>query len=572
MHQVTSSITVHYDVPMRLEDGTFLATDIYRPAQQGRFPTILIRTPYDKLATPGMVVFDGFDTLGAVRAGYVVAIQDVRGTSASGGDLRQFHHEADDGAAAIAWAAAQDWSNGLVGMTGCSYCAATQLLAAIRRPPALKAIVPAITGSEYYEGWMYQGGAFQLGFALHWAADMAYADMLVREARGEDVSAGREMLESVVEDIWGAFRRLPLMELPDSTAWLRNYGEWLAHPDRDEFWHATAINDQYARIDVPALHMAGWNDIFLKGSLENFVGLRSGAASEHARQGQRLIVSPWGHDMPQEFIGEVLLGPPGNPLHVNVPLTQLDFFDQHLKGQPAEESAPVRIFVMGANEWRDEADWPLARAMPIRFYLSAGAALSHEAPTDQEPDEFIYDPRDPVPTVGGNTYLPGSGFFSGPRDRRSVEQRPDVLVYTSPPLEDDLQVIGPVSATLSVATSAPDTDFTVALVDVHPDGRAIGVIDGILRLRYRDGLDRQVLAQPDQVYEIEVSLVATAMVFKAGHRIRVEVSSSNFPRFDRNPNHGGVIAEATPSDLTAARQRVFHDPYRASFITLPIVE
>jgi putative CocE/NonD family hydrolase len=231
----------------------------------------------------------------------------------------------------------------------------------------------------------------------------------------------------------------------------------------------------------------------------------------------------------------------------------------------------VRIFVMGANEWRDETEWPLARAVPTRLYLRANGALSREAPADEEPDEFSYDPRDPVPTVGGSTYLPGSGFFSGPRDRRTIEQRPDVLVYTSDPLQDDLEVIGPVKATLTVSTSAPDTDFTVALVDVHPDGRAMGVIDGILRLRYRQGLDRQVLAQPGQIYEIDVDLVATANVFRAGHLIRVEVSSSNFPRFDRNPNNGGVIAEATVMDLATARQRVFHDRRRASFITLPTV-
>ena len=572
MARPTSSTVVDYDVPMRLGDGTLLATDVYRPAEAGRYPTILIRTPYGKSATPITLALDGFDTMSTVRAGYVVAIQDVRGTSASAGHMRHFQHEAHDGAEAIAWAAAQQWSDGSVGMTGCSYDAATQLLSATRTPPALKAIVPAITGSDYHDGWTYQGGAFQLGFVLHWAAEMAYVEMLNREARGEDVSAGRETLEAVIDDMWAAFWRLPLVELPESSPWLRNYGEWLAHPDRDDFWRATSVREQHHRIDVPALHIAGWNDIFLRGSLENFRGLRDGAASEHARQAQRLIVTPWGHDTPREFVGDVHLGPAGNPLNVNLAQTQLEFFDHHLKGESAGDVAPVRIFVMGANEWRDETDWPLAGAIPMRLYLRSGGELSREAPADEQPDEFSYDPRDPVPTAGGNTYLPGSGFFSGPRDRRSIEERPDVLVYTSEPLQDDLQVIGPVSATLSVATSAADTDFTVALVDVHPDGRAMGVVDGILRLRYRHGLDRQVLAEPDRVYEIEVDLVATANVFKVGHRIRVEVSSSNFPRFDRNPNNGGVIAAATAGDLRTARQRVFHDRDRASFITLPTVK
>jgi hypothetical protein len=570
--RLRSSTVVDYDVPVWLADGTQLATDVYRPAEPGRYPTILIRTPYGKSATPNTLALDGFDTMSTVRAGYVVAIQDVRGTSGSAGRMRHFHDEAADGAEAIAWAASQPWSDGSVGMTGCSYDAATQLLAATRTPPPLKAIVPAITGSDYHDGWTYQGGALQLGFVLHWAAEMAYVEMLNRGARGEDVSAGRESLETVIDDIWAAFWRLPLTDLPESSPWFRNYGEWLAHPDRDDFWRTTSVRERYDRIDVPALHIAGWNDIFLKGSLENFVGLRDGAASEHAREAQRLIITPWGHDAPREFIGDVLLGPVGNPLNVNLALAQLEFFDHHLKGAPAGEAAPVRIFVMGANEWRDETGWPLARAVPMRLYLRSDGELSPEPPADDRPDEFSYDPRDPVPTVGGNTYLPGSGFFSGPRDRRSVEQRADVLVYTSEPLQNDLQVIGPVRATLSVATSAADTDFTVALVDVHPDGRAMGVVDGILRLRYRHGLQRQVLAEPGRVYEIEVDLIATANVFKAGHRIRVEVSSSNFPRFDRNPNNGGVIAAATASDLTTARQRVFHDRDRASYVTLPTVK
>ena len=246
------------------------------------------------------------------------------------------------------------------------------------------------------------------------------------------------------------------------------------------------------------------------------------------------------------------------------------FLAAAVRGEPSD-LPPVRIFVMGANRWRDEDAWPLARAVDTRFYLRAGGGLSREVPGEEACDRFRFDPDDPVPTVGGNTLFRDSGRFLGPRDRRRVHGRSDVLVYQSEPLEQDIEVTGSLKATLHVSTSARDTDFTVALLDVHPDGRAIGIADGILRLRYRDGLDRPVLATPGDVYEIEVDLVATSNVFKAGHRIGVEVSSSNFPRFDRNPNHGGVIAEAGRGDFVVAHQRVFHDADRPSWITLPIV-
>ena len=564
-------LIVDYDVPVPMRDGTVLATDVFRPAALGRYPVILVRTPYDKLAEAARLVTFGVDPLAAVRAGYVVVIQDVRGAFASQGRFRHFRDESDDGAVSVGWAASQEWSDGAVAMAGGSYLGAAQLLAAIRTPPALKAIAPVITASEYYEGWTYQGGAFQLGFALVWAAGMAYADLGRRNELGEDVTADREVLESIVADPWDAFKLLPLAELPRRTRLLANYGEWLSHPDRDEFWRATAINEHYGSIDVPALHIAGWHDIFLKGSLENYMGLRAGAASAHARDNQRLIVAPWGHALPNEFVGDVWFGAAANPMTLNLHASHLEFFDAFLKGEPLVERAPVRIFVMGANLWRDEENWPIARAVQTRFYLRAGGKLTREAPAEEAADDFVYDPRDPVPTVGGNTLLPGGGFFMGPRDRRSIEGRPDVLVYTTDMLAEDVEVTGPMTARLQVTTSARDTDFTVALVDVYPDGRAIGIADGILRLRYRNGFETQHLAEPAEVYEIEIELGAISNLFQAGHRIRVEVASSNFPRFDRNPNHGGTIAEANWSDFVVATQRILHDANRASYITLPVI-
>jgi uncharacterized protein len=582
----TTSTTVEYGLSVPMRDGTRQAADVFRPTTPGPHPTLLMRTPYNKLATPTSGHLFFFDFLAAARAGYAVVVQDVRGRYASEGRFRQFEDETSDGADSIAWLLEQDWCNGSVGLFGGSYAGATQYLATLSKPGAVKAIVPALTASEYYEGWTYQGGAFQLGFALMWAAGLAYTDLLTRERRGEDVSEGREGLEAIATDVWAAYKRLPLVDLSqDSAPWLSTYADWLAHPTRDDYWQATAVNERYADIDIPALHIAGWNDIFLKGSLENYAGMRAAAPSDQTRAQQRLIVTPWGHSaghgasVGQLWYGsaaEYVYGPPPGPASDSVPLDVagecIEWFDAHLNGNAPADRDPVRIFVMGVNRWRDEPSWPLERARPTRWYLHGAGDLSQSPPAQDAPDTFVYDPHDPVPTAGGQNLLPGGGFFAGPHDRREIEAREDVLTYTSSVLSKDLEVTGPVVITLHVSSSAPDTDFTAALVDVYPDGRAIGLTDGILRMRYRGGSDSVELLEPERPYQIEIDLAATSNVFLAGHRIRIEISSSNFPRFDRNPNNGGVVAEARESDLRVARQSVFLDADRASFVVLPIVE
>jgi putative CocE/NonD family hydrolase len=548
-------------VPVPLRDGTVLVADVYAPAPPGRHPSILLRTPYGKRNFMNLGPTAAFDVLATVRAGFAVVIQDARGCGGSDGQARLFVQEAGDGEDSVAWVAAQPWCNGAVGLSGPSYLGVTVLQAALASPPALRALATAVTPAEYYESWTHQGGAFQLGFTLRWALDTAYFTVASQPERAGE----RPALEAAIADVANLYGTLPLRDLAALAPALAQLGEWLDHPERDAYWQATAVNERYDRIGVPGLHIAGWFDIFLKGSLENFSSLQA------ARGDQRLIVVPWGHQAPNEFMGELWFGRAANPGMVGLDREQIGFFREVLKGEPQPPRPPVRIFVMGANEWRDEEEWPLARAVPTPFYLRDGGRLTPEKPAGDSSVAFDYDPRDPVPTVGGNTLLPGNGFFQGPRDRRAVESRGDVLVYTSDVLEHDLEVTGPLLARLHVATSAPDTDFTVALVDLHPDGRAIGVADGILRLRYRDGFEEARLAEPGEVYEIEVDLVATSTVFLAGHRIRVEVSSSNFPRFDRNPNHGGVIADATEADLTVARQRVFHEAGQPSYLTLPVV-
>jgi putative CocE/NonD family hydrolase len=543
-----------------MADGVELSADVFRPEVPGRHPVVVMRTPYGKSAWPGLAA-SGIDPLALAREGYVAVVQDCRGTGRSGGAFRGMEDEGPDGAATIAWAASQPWSNGRVATMGGSYVGGTQLAAASEAPPALRAIVPYVTS-----GWEthHQGGAFRLGISLFWCAAMARdaASRPGTSAAADD--AQRERVDALLADLHGAYRQLPLSDVAEIGPWFEaSYGAWLRGP-------TVGVTAAHARaFRVPGLHIAGWHDFLLDNSLRVFGELRRNAATELAREQQRLIVTPWGHGPSGEVIGDVWLG---SHAQLDFFRAHLDWFGAWLKDEPLEGDR-VRIFVQGANRWRGESDWPPSRARPSRWYLHAGGELSRDAPGEEPPAEYAYDPADPVPTTSGQAGLLGvdGAFAVGPRDRRALHERPDVLLYVSPVLEEDYEVTGEVRATLHVATSARDTDFTVTLLDVHPDGRAIGMTDGILRLRYREGLDRPQLAEPGRPYEIEIDLVATSNVFLAGHRLAVEISSSNFPRFDRNPNHGGEIAEATERDFVVARQTIFQDANRASYVTLPHV-
>jgi uncharacterized protein len=537
-----------------MRDGVVLRADVYTPEAGAPVPAILSRTPYDRSfrLTPAAAV----DPERATDAGFAVVCQDVRGQYGSDGDFNPFVSEGSDGYDTVEWIAAQPWSNGAVGMAGRSYSAATQWLAAMEQPPHLRAIFPVVTGSNYYDGWIYQGGAFQLGFNLFWVQLMA---------------PGRK------RSLDQQFRHLPLADPPllDESEAGRYYREWLAHPTYDDHWRALSINERYERMCLPAFNVGGWYDIFLRGTLENFARVRAAAGSEVARSGVRLVVGPWAHGStygPYPDHGFDAFAPEDR---VDVDDLALRFFAHHLvgAGDGAADGPPVRIFVMGENSWRDEQEWPLARARDERYFLRAGGVLSAEPPGGEPPDEYVYDPHDPAPTVGGPTSLPASFMRtnSGPLDQRKVEERDDVLVYTSDPLERPLEVTGHLTVVLHAATSAPDTDFVAKLCDVSPDGFSRILAEGVLRARFRQGFEAPRLVEPGAVNDYEIDLVATSNVFMAGHRVRVSITSSSFPRFDRNPNTGRKLGEDGPDDLRSARQTVFHDSDRASHIVLPVV-
>ncbi len=573
-------IQVEFDVPVAMRDGARLFADIYRPAGDGRHPVLLQRTPYDK-ADPDSRL-RSLDAVRAAREGFAVVIQDVRGRYASEGDFYTFVNESADGYDTVEWAAAQDWSSGRVGMYGGSYVGATQWLAAIAKPPHLVAIAPNITSDDYYEGWTYQGGAFQLNFALSWALGLTLfnADHLKRRFGALEPDISR--LTHAIDHLEEAAGHLPLQDNP---AFARReltpyYRDWIAHNEDDDYWRRWNIASRHHTLDIAALHRGGWYDIFLGGTLRNFTGMRANAASEAARAGQRLLIGPWIHDGPSPKVGDVDFGVAAAGDSVDVDGRTLRFFEQWLKGvdQGHREEAPIDIFVMGVNEWRKEWEWPLARTRFERYYLHSGGraqtldgdgVLDATPPGAEPPDIFLYRPNDPVPTCGGGLCCHAPQVPYGAFDQREVERRADVLVYTSAVLNEPVEVTGPVSVTLHAASSAPDTDFTAKLVDVGPCGRAINLGDGIIRARYRNSTAKAEPISPGKVYEYRIDLWATSNVFLPGHRIRVEISSSNYPRFDRNPNTGAPARG--PDDLKPATQTILHDEAHPSHITLPII-
>ena len=565
-------LSVEKDVPIPMRDGSILMADLYRQDGEGPQPGLLTRTPYGKGGSNPAFA------LAAAERGYTVIQQDTRGRWSSGGSDEPFIHEKQDGFDTIEWIARQPWSNGRVGMFGGSYMGYTQWAAAASQPPALQAIVPAISFCDPY-AVSFRGGVLALGSAVSWSL-MTGAQMAIQrmQASPEEKLRLRSLWTGLVDGMasGATFRSsgMPEMPLIGTAGIVPGYSQVLDHPVHDPFWER--LRCSYECIRVPSLQVGGWYDIFLADTLNDYT--RLAAASQTPR---KLIVGPWTYGSFESIAGEVGFGIQASGLAVQPDAIQLSWFDAWLKDQPGPilEKPPVRIFVMGDNRWRYEREWPLARTRYTPFYLhSAGQAntlhgdgvLSEEIPGAQEPpDLFVYDPTDPVPTVGGGLCCYTPVLRPGAFDQRAVEERRDVLVYTTQPLEADLEVTGPLAARLWISTSAVDTDFSVKLVDVHPTGLARNIQDGIVRTRFRGGDMRPELLEPGAVTELEVDLAATSSVFKAGHSIRVEISSSNFPRFDRNPNTGANFGE--PARLIPAQQTVLHDSSHPSHIVLPLI-
>lgn len=553
---------------MKTRDGVTLYADLYYPDQGGRYPVLLMRTPYGKSN-------EGAFGIRAALRGYLVAVQDVRGRYTSGGDWYPFKHEIADGYDTVEWAARLPNSDGRVGMFGGSYVGATQMLAAIGHPPHLAGICPEVTASNYHSNWTYQGGAFEQWFDESWTADLAQDTLNRMIQQGTNALIGGAVLplrDFPVFNIHGVPGGAEL-----TRALAPYFYDWLAHPNYDAYWKQWSIEENYASIRVPALTISAWYDLFQSGSLRNYLGMKEHAGTAAARNGQHLIIAVGGHAGWDPKVGDVDFGPAAD---FDDDAVTLDWYDYLFKGKHNEfaNGKPVRIFVMGENKWRDEESWPLERAQITRYYLHSGGqansatgdgVLSTRPAAGEPPDSYAYDPGNPVPTVGGPLCCDAAHLEPGPRNQADVEARQDVLVYSTPPLQQDTEVTGPVTLDLYAKSSAVDTDFTGKLVDVSPDGFARNLTEGILRARYRASMSTPTLIQPDKVYEYRIDLWATGNVFLKGHRIRLEVSSSNFPRFDRNLNTGESAAES--SAYVKATNIILHDSAHPSALLLPVV-
>jgi putative CocE/NonD family hydrolase len=564
---VARGVTVELDVGARMRDGTTLRANVYRPDGDGPWPTLLARTPYGKIDPD---ILSWLEPVNAARQGFMVVIQDTRGRFASEGEWAPFRFERQDGYDTVEWAARLPGSNGRVGMFGDSYVGHVQWLAAMERPPALAAIAPANTWCEPLDGVLARGGALELGFGLFWTLITGAAQ--VEKLSLPDAERDRR-LATLLDD----YDRLPAAgywDLPvDDMAVVARTGmpdfgtfSMLADAGAADLGRVAGLHE---RVDVPIFHTAGWHDVFLQGALDNH------AAMTALGRPSRIVVGPWTHMTFADPIGDLSFGIRAGRLgadaheHGDHNDEQLAWLRHQLERVQGEEAAvgpkpeagvsgaPVRIFVMGRNVWRDEAEWPPARAQAEHWHLGAGGALAPGAPApDGPPTEFVYDPADPVPTVGGPTLL-ATAFRAGPLDQARVEARADVCVFTSERLREDLEVTGRVRVVLHAESSAPATDWVARLCDVHPDGRSYNVCDGIVRIA--EGADRRG--------RVEIDLWSTSNVFLAGHRLRVQVTSSCFPRWDRNLNTGD---QRTPRWQTA-RQRIHHTGEYASWIELPVI-
>ncbi len=552
----TNEIAMDNYVAIPMRDGVKLYADIYRPTKPGRYPVILSRTPYSTERTPNAYAAAVF----FAQRGYVFVYQDVRGRHESEGKWEPFRNDIEDGYDTVEWAAAQAWSNGKVGMEGGSYLGHVQWRAAMASPPHLTAIFPAVAATSLYHDWITLNGGWRLSFNFGWGP--VRQESRIMQNTGPHVAAGLDNL-SFDRMQW----HLPLNDMQKLAG--RNaqfYRDWIAHPDYDEYWKKLNAEEVMDQIGIPAHTFGGWFDIFSQGTLRGYSLLSKKGKTATARKGSHLIIGPWGHGASKKF-GELDFG---DHAFVDMHAVELKWFDHWLKGvdNDVEREAPVRLYVMGRNEWREENEYPLARAKYTKMYLREEHGLSWDAPSTAGTDVYRYDPANPVPSLGGNNCC-GTPTPAGPRDQRPIEGRGDVLVYTSDFLKEPVEVTGPVKVVLYASSDAVDTDFVAKLIDVYPDGHAFNMAEGIVRARYREGTSSAKMLEPGKVYPFEIDMVGTSVEFQRGHRIRVDVTSSHFPQFDRNPNTGEEFGRGTK--VKVATQTIRRSAEHPSHVLLPVI-
>lgn len=544
--QFPDTLKAIYHERVKMRDGVELATDVYLPDAKGTYPTLLVRDMYSNGTTAVRQRYAKF----ATANGYAFVFQSVRGRYDSDGNWYPYFPEINDGDDTLSWIADQSWSNGKVGMFGTSYLASVQWLAALGRNPALVAIIPAMSPGNYYRDVAYPGGAFSLLSRARWGIGLA----------------GSRTSTMFPVDWINEIDHLPITTLGESLGFnVRHFQDWLKHPSYDAYWEPVNLEKRASEMSVPALNIGGWYDVFLRSTIGSYQTMKTEAASETARAGQRLIIGPWPHGWntstqtgDQEF---------GEDSLIDVEPLYLDWFEHWLRDGPEPAIAPVRIFVMGENVWRDESEWPLARTDYRSYYLHSDGTFSADQPSgDSRPMTYEYDPADPVPTLGGNIM---ESSLRGPYDQSPLDDRDDILRFVTERFEQATEITGPIRAEIFAASNATDTDFMAKLIVVKPSGEAFNLVDGVIRARYREGFEAPKLIAPGKVYKYDIDLWATSYLLSPGDRLRIDITSSNFPRLARNLNTGAPFAET--SEMKVARQEIYMNGEYASRVVLPII-
>ena len=571
------SIRIDRNVVMEVRDGTKLGADVYRPDDNQKHPVIFIRTPYNKLRAAGLTGF--LDVLTAVGNGYIVVVQDVRGRFASEGEFRRRDLsviEGIDGYDSVEWIASQSWCDGNVGTSGGSYLAQLQWQTAMENPPHLKAMVPMLSGASVKQDQTVLAGTLNLYRLASWVPQQGLNILDKMKKQGKDVTEIRKLLLKALANPEETYNFLPLKDSPlsrfegmDENMWkeaLDNAAQRAPQAGVD-FW-------LYDKVTVPCYHIDGWYDHHVWATFHNFTSMQEKGGSQRARDSQHILMGPWLHGAPDSVVGQINFGlSAGGPDAAGRYI--ISFFDKYLRGIDVKLPV-VRYFVMGKNSWQNSEVWPPSHVQMQRFYLhSKGQAntsmgdgsLNLEEPQSEPVDTFVYNPLLPVPTTGGRL-VNQSGMVGGPIDQSHIEKRSDILCYTTPELREDTEVTGPLELHLFAATTVKDTDFTAKLVDVYPDGRVFNIAEGIIRARFRNSVFKPELINPGEVYEYIINMGNVSNVFKRGHFIRIDISSSNFPASDRNMNTGNLIGEDDTG--MPATQSIYHEPGFASYIDLPL--
>jgi uncharacterized protein len=543
-------IKIEFNRRVRMRDGIELSADIYRPDGPGRFPIILSRTPYTKTSASSLKIARYF-----VSNGYVFVTMDVRGRGDSDGTFTPYVNDGQDGYDAIEWTAAQEWSTGKVGTIGGSYNGAIQWLTAVQQPPHLAAMIPMVSPSDPFVEWPT---GQPLPASISWY----------------HFTAGHVLQNMEAVDWNKLYWHLPFITMDEAMGRPnRLWDEEVEHSKLDSWWEPQRYQNKFERVRVPALNISGWYDDEQVGTPLNFIGMTT-RGDESVRRSQKLLMGPWPHAVNSSTkIGSVEFGPTAV---IDLNAAWLRWFDYWLKGidNGVMKEAPVRIFVMGENVWRDENEWPMARTRWTKYYLhsnghantlSGDGTLSTTEPSNEPTDNYAYDPAKPVPFITD----PSFAQIGGPDDYRKVEERDDVLVFTSEAVAEDTEVCGPIRVKLYAVSSTPDTDFMAKLIDVWPNGFAQRLTDGMVRARFRDGMDKPSLIEPGRVYAYDLDLWNTCQLYQKGHRIRIEISSSAFPKYDRNLNTGEVLGKSTR--MQVATQKIYHDKDHPSHVVLPII-